>query len=400
MADPRPQAPLWSGAAAAPLVLGALLWIARHPGDPAVAPLAGLAAAALATRVAVALGGRTGALGGLAPALEVALGAGLVVAAARLTGGLTSPLVALLAVDQVVARRLHGAPAARFAAAAGSLGLAALALLSPGTLGLTATVAAAGWPVAFLLAVEAAAPEAAPPAETPRRPAGTTIVGGNGGRDLKAEILHDLRSPLSVVRVYTDLIAERVRKGEAPMDEHVQNLVAEVELMELMVDGAGGFHMPRSGSVELVRLLEELAGRYRQAHGDKVRVDFEAELRPVWVTADALGLQRALRNALENAVQYTPPGGEVRVRVGADEAHAHVVISDDGIGMSAEDRSRAFEPAYRGTGARALRPGGRGLGLGLSRELVESMGGSLSLWSEESRGTEVRVLLPRAEVRR
>jgi signal transduction histidine kinase len=393
VADPRPLAPLWSGAAAAPLVLGALLWIARHPGDPAVAPLAGLAAAALATRVGVALCGRTGALGGLAPALEVALGAGIVVAAARLTGGLTSPLVVLLAVDQVVARRLHGAPAARFAAATGSLGLAALALVSPGPLGLTATVAAAGWPVAFLLAVEAAAPEAAPPAEATRHAAGAP-------RDLKAEILHDLRSPLSVVRVYTDLIAERVRKGEAPMDEHVQNLVAEVELMELMVDGAGGFRVPRSGSVELVRLLEELAGRYRQAHGDKVRVSFEAERRPIWVTADALGLQRALRNALENAVQYTPPGGEVRVRVGADEAHAHVVISDDGIGMSQEDRSRAFEPAFRGTGARALRPGGRGLGLGLSRELVEGMGGSLSLWSEESRGTEVRFLLPRAEVRR
>jgi signal transduction histidine kinase len=58
------------------------------------------------------------------------------------------------------------------------------------------------------------------------------------------------------------------------------------------------------------------------------------------------------------------------------------------------ERERAFDMSYRGRGAQALRAGGRGLGLTLSRELIEAMGGSISLWSEEDRGSEVRVLLP------
>jgi len=59
-----------------------------------------------------------------------------------------------------------------------------------------------------------------------------------------------------------------------------------------------------------------------------------------------------------------------------------------------KETDRAFDPSYRGRGAQAVRAGGRGLGLTLSRELVEAMGGSISLWSEEDRGAEVRVLLP------
>jgi len=97
---------------------------------------------------------------------------------------------------------------------------------------------------------------------------------------------------------------------------------------------------------------------------------------------------------MPSKIQYTPAGGTVRIRLWADPAHAHVVVSDTGVGMSAEERARAFDMSYRGRGAQALRAGGRGLGLTLSRELVEAMGGSISLWSEEDRGSEVRVLLP------
>ena len=107
-----------------------------------------------------------------------------------------------------------------------------------------------------------------------------------------------------------------------------------------------------------------------------------------------MALQRVFRNVLDNALQYTPSGGTVRIRLWADAVHAHVVVSDTGVGMSAEERAHAFDLSYRGRGAQAMRAGGRGLGLTLSRELVEAMGGSISLWSEEDRGSEVRVLLP------
>ena len=127
-----------------------------------------------------------------------------------------------------------------------------------------------------------------------------------------------------------------------------------------------------------------------------MRIELSAERPRVEVRADPVALQRVFRNVLDNALQYTPAGGAVRIRLWADHVHAHVVVSDTGVGMSAEERDRAFDLAYRGRGAQALRAGGRGLGLTLSRELVEAMGGSISLWSEEDRGSEVRVLLPLA----
>ena len=170
--------------------------------------------------------------------------------------------------------------------------------------------------------------------------------------------------------------------------------------MELLVDGPTAARGARSSRpdapVDLVRMLGELSARYRETHGDRVRIEMSAERPRVAVRADPVALQRVFRNVLDNALQYTPAGGAVRIRLWADEAYAHVVVSDTGVGMTAEERERAFELAYRGRGAQAMRAGGRGLGLTLSRELVEAMGGSISLWSEEERGSEVRVLLPLA----
>jgi signal transduction histidine kinase len=184
------------------------------------------------------------------------------------------------------------------------------------------------------------------------------------------------------------------------VDEHLRNLAAEIDLMTQLVDGpsaARDKRRPRPDEdVDLVRVLGELCARYRETHGESVRIELSAERPRVDVRADPVSLQRVFRNVLDNALQYTPAGGTVRMRLWADHAHAHVVVSDTGVGMSPEERDRAFDLAYRGRGAQALRSGGRGLGLTLSRELVEAMGGSISLWSEEDRGSEVRVLLPLA----
>jgi two-component system sensor histidine kinase BaeS len=216
-------------------------------------------------------------------------------------------------------------------------------------------------------------------------------------RDFRAEIFHDLRSPISVIKVYADLIAERARRGEPPVDEHLRNLASEIDLMTQLVDAPGArerrLALPED-AVDLVQVLGELSSRYRETHGQKVRIEMSAERARVEVRADPVALQRVFRNVLDNALQYTPAGGIVRIRLWADPVHAHVVVSDTGVGMSAEERERAFDMSYRGRGAQALRAGGRGLGLTLSRELVEAMGGSISLWSEEDRGSEVRVLLP------
>ena len=404
--------------------------------------LAFVAVAAIATRALLSLADARAALGGYAASLDLIVELSLALGAAWLTGGVRSPLLVVPAAHLVLARRFHGATAARFLAFATVAGLCVMASATPGILDRpAAAIARVLWPLAVLGALELALPVRAaasrramaeplpapwtlersaspPPSPMPAPGAGAPAAAippaspapmpapavpekpaaaAAHERDLRAEILHDLRSPISVIKVYADLIAERARRGEPPVDEHLRNLASEIDLMTQLVDAPGArerrLPVPED-VVDLVQVMSELSSRYRETHGQKVRIEMSVERARVQVRADPVSLQRVFRNVLDNALQYTPAGGAVRVRLWADPVYAHVVVSDTGVGMSAEERERAFDLSYRGRGAQALRAGGRGLGLTLSRELVEAMGGSISLWSEEDRGSEVRVLLP------
>jgi len=390
------------------LVASVLVFIAATPLDRgASAGLALVAVAALAVRCVLSMADVRAALAGFASALDLTLELALALGAAWLTGGVRSPLLVVPAAHLVLARRFHGAAASRFLALATVLGLLVLAAASPGIIdGPAAALARVLWPVGVLAGLELAlpvrgrAPVPTPvraPAPAPAPMAREVPTSPPHERDLRAEILHDLRSPISVIKVYADLITERARRGEPPVDEHLRNLASEIDLMAQLVDGTGtGERRPPvpQDAVDLGQVLGELSTRYRETHGQKVRIEMSAEPSRVEVRADPVALQRVFRNVLDNALQYTPSGGTVRIRLWADAVHAHVVVSDTGVGMSAEERAHAFDMSYRGRGAQALRAGGRGLGLTLSRELVEAMGGSISLWSEEDRGSEVRVLLP------
>jgi signal transduction histidine kinase len=245
------------------------------------------------------------------------------------------------------------------------------------------------------------------PGITARAEPSETGAGGPPPRPGLQEILHDLRSPLTVIRLYAELLAEHARKGEPPVADHVRNLRAEIDLMESLLDVDGEsraavrWRRRRRERFDLVRLLGRLASTYRLAQTDKLRIEFIAESPELPVLADSLAVQRAFRNVLDNAVKYTPAGGQVRIRAGRSGTQALVVISDTGMGMSAGEQQRAFQLSFRGQAARASGAVGSGVGLGLSRDLLEPQGGRISLASEPGRGSEVTILLPVAgEARR
>lgn len=366
------------------------------------------------------------ALGPFASSLATLADLSLLFCALSLTGGFQSPYGLLLPAGVALAWHLEGKSAARFYAAVAVLGVAALVTLGGGRLPASAELFplfAIGLAAPALLAAleslggERAGKETAGAAEP-----GDAIAGrrsADAARDRNEEALHDLKSPLSVMRVYADLISEGARRGELPNPEHLANLSREIDLAERLAGGTAS-PAPRPAappgemrfdlappaapvaatvpatpaSADLVEILGSLATAYRLSSGGRLRIEFIAERPELPVTADPVALQRAFRNVLENAVKYTPQGGEVRIRAGAAGPHAFVVVKDTGMGMSDDERARAFDFAFRGAGAVAAGTRGKGLGLALTKEILEANGGKISLSSEAGYGSEVTILLP------
>ena len=137
--------------------------------------------------------------------------------------------------------------------------------------------------------------------------------------------------------------------------------------------------------VELVKPLAEERG-----------VKIFTELAPLEITGDAERLAQVVTNLLTNAIQYNKPEGEVRVKLASQGGLAVLTVSDTGAGISAEDLPHVFKRFYRGDKSRHRR-GNAGLGLAISKAIVEAHGGAIEVSSKENAGTTFTVRLPVVE---
>jgi signal transduction histidine kinase len=219
-------------------------------------------------------------------------------------------------------------------------------------------------------------------------------------RELIAAVSHDLRTPITSLRLLTDAIADDVvddatrRSYLAQMSTHINALSALIDdLFELSRLEAGEI----TWSLEQVR-LDQLVGETVeamrvQADARQVRVltELPADLMPA--QGDPEKLQRVLFNLIQNAIRHTPADGSVVVRAAGVGDEVEIEVADTGGGIAADDRDRVFEPFFRG-GPQAARPrGGAGLGLAISRAIVEAHGGRIWL-ADAPAGTSVRFSLP------
>jgi signal transduction histidine kinase len=384
------------------------------PADmPAVVTLAasalvagGLFATSLGTRL----------LGPFAAPLRLLVPLALALVALAKTGGPSSDLFPLLLV-LVAAEAAISREGGRFLLVATYAGLALLGVLFPAPTAAAARSLALRflWPAAAAFGVEIilrwTAPRRNSGAEDAPAPIRQAVKSAPASpaavRDPRSEILHDLKSPLTVLRVYGDLVAEAARRGELPSEAHLAGLTREMTLMESlagMPPRAPASAPPASSPVapaappsprtDLVRVLSTLVESYRLAHGERLRLEFVTEGAEIPVAADPVALQRVFRNVLDNAVKYTPAGGQVRVRASVVAQHAFVVISDTGVGMTPEEQKHAFTFAWRSPSISASGVTGRGIGLGVTKDLLEKNGGKISLLSEPGHGLEVTIMFP------
>ncbi|WP_297719808.1 cell wall metabolism sensor histidine kinase WalK [Intestinimonas sp.] len=222
-------------------------------------------------------------------------------------------------------------------------------------------------------------------------------------QDLVAFLAHDLRTPLTSVLGYLNLLRDdpglteeqRAKYTAIALDKanRLGELIGEFFDITKMDFAALG---ERRETIQLSLLLEQLSDEFYPAFAEKdltCRCDIAQRLT---VRGDADKLARVFDNVLRNAVSYSAPGGEVEIQAAERAGWAEIAIRNQGLEIPEQELTNIFQKFYRLDQARSTRTGGAGLGLAIAREIVERHGGTIRAESD-GRRTSFVIRIPLAE---
>ncbi len=219
-------------------------------------------------------------------------------------------------------------------------------------------------------------------------------------RQLVAAASHDLRTPLASLRLLVESIDDGVATGET-RDRYLKEIRTHVAVLSDLIDDLFELSRIEAGDiswtmrqVELGDLIGDTVAAMRAPAAERgVRIAADLPAGHVLAEANAEKVQRVLFNLIQNAIRHTPADGSVTVRARPAGGDVEVEVADDGEGVPAGSGERVFEAFYRGDDSRG--EDGAGLGLAISRAIVEAHGGRI--WLEDGHpGTRVRFTLKSA----
>ncbi len=221
-------------------------------------------------------------------------------------------------------------------------------------------------------------------------------------KEFVSNVSHELRTPLTTMKSYVETLLEGNVEDPEVAKRFLTVLSAETDRMVRLVADLLDLSRLDEGSrewdmrpISLPRLVEACRQRLEipiTRKGIAFSAALPANLPQVRGQYDRM--QQVFLNLIGNAVEFTPPGGQVRVTGRRQGQHVIVQVEDTGIGIPEEDLPRVFERFYRVDKARSRELGGTGLGLAIAKEIVEAHGGDLRLLSHRGQGTVARVELP------
>jgi signal transduction histidine kinase len=220
-------------------------------------------------------------------------------------------------------------------------------------------------------------------------------------RHLIAAVSHDLRTPLTSLRLLADAVGDDIVDGEQRRD-YLGRMRRQIDTLGALIDDLFELSRLEAGDigwtlqqVPLADLVDEtVAAMSPQADVKGVTVSASLPDRLAPARANPEKLQRVLFNLIQNAIRHTPPDGSVVVRVQPAATGIEIEVADTGEGIAPADRERVFTAFYRGGADDSARTGDRsGLGLAVSRAIVEAHGGRIWV-ADSAEGTRVRFNLP------
>jgi heavy metal sensor kinase len=216
-------------------------------------------------------------------------------------------------------------------------------------------------------------------------------------RRFTADVSHQLRTPLTAIRSVGEVALRAGRRDEASYRAVIGSMLEETDRLAVLVDrlltlSRAEMHQSTLSpdSVNLAELAQDVAGHLgvlAEEKGQSLSVDASGTATAV---VDRVVLRQALINLVDNAIKFTPIGGQVSIRVSGSNGVALVDVSDTGPGIPAEGRERIFDRFYRADEAAGT---GTGLGLSIAKGAVEANGGELKLAYSGPDGTTFRITL-------
>jgi two-component system, OmpR family, sensor kinase len=214
---------------------------------------------------------------------------------------------------------------------------------------------------------------------------------------LLADVSHELRTPLTVIKGNADLMRRMKSLDEeslASIDQEAGRLTRLVGGLLLLAQAESGKLALNMKRVELDLLLTEVFQEMSILAGSKVHLRLN-EIDQAYVNGDRDRLKQVFINLVANAIQYTPPGGDVFLSLQNIAGQARIICRDTGPGIPAEDLPHIFERFYRAEKSRTRRETtGFGLGLSIANWIVERHGGRIEVNSQEGKGTTFAIWLP------
>ncbi|UCC88133.1 MAG: HAMP domain-containing histidine kinase [Anaerolineales bacterium] len=218
-------------------------------------------------------------------------------------------------------------------------------------------------------------------------------------RNMSADIAHELRTPLSVVRGKLEGVLDGVYPATP---KHLQPVLEATEVLTYLVEDLRLLAQAEAGQLNTEKRLMDVGDLLQDT-----QVNFEAQASDQGVTlaldlptglpkvkGDWHRITQVLGNLITNALRHTPGGGRVTLSATTVDGRVKVSVADTGTGISSEDLPYVFDRFWRGEKSRSRAGGGTGLGLAIAKQLVEIHGGTIGAESTRSKGSEFWFTLP------
>lgn len=226
----------------------------------------------------------------------------------------------------------------------------------------------------------------------------------SAGERFVSMVSHELRTPVTSVIGYLDLLEDEVADMTPDAGEYLAVIKRNAEQVLTLVDDLLLRAQLDNGRVKIDRRATDLPELARaairsarpRAEAKHITIDEELDTMPS-ALIDGVRMTQVLDNLLSNAIKYTPDGGRITVHVGTNATNTIIEVTDTGIGMSADETAGLFTDFYRAETAVRRRIRGTGLGLVVSKEIIEQHHGFISVRSKAGAGSTFRVTIPPGE---